>query len=81
MKTFMPDLILLDITLPGMDGWNVLDIIKNNTKMSQIPVVMCTAENNMSSIEKADQYGIKGYITKPIRIERVLTKVKAALNK
>ena len=79
IKAVKPSLIFLDIGLPGMDGWSVLEILKSSEKLKDIPVLMCTAENQMSDIEKADKFGVSGYITKPIRISRVVEKVKEIL--
>lgn len=61
-----PDLILLDISLPGMDGFKVLDEIRNNEKLNEIPVVALTARAMKGDRENLLAYGFDGYIAKPI---------------
>ncbi len=60
------DLILLDISLPGMDGFKVLDAIKNSERISHIPVVALTARAMKGDRENLLAYGFDGYIAKPI---------------
>ncbi|MFH1368388.1 MAG: response regulator [Elusimicrobiota bacterium] len=74
-----PDLVIMDINMPQMDGWQALTALKSSPKTSQIPVIMCTEENSFADIEKANDLGCESYITKPITAERVLKKIKEAL--
>jgi CheY-like chemotaxis protein len=64
--TVNPNLILLDISLPGMDGFKVLDEIRNNEKLKNIPVVALTARAMKGDRENLLAYGFDGYIAKPI---------------
>jgi signal transduction histidine kinase/DNA-binding response OmpR family regulator/HAMP domain-containing protein len=68
MKAAMmkPDLILLDISLPGMDGFKVLDKLKINEQLSHIPVVALTARAMKGDREDLLAYGFDGYIAKPV---------------
>ncbi len=75
----LPDLILLDIMLPGMDGMNVLLNIKAKPELVAIPVIMCTALNGMKEVERCCKWGAVGYITKPFELNRVLEKIASAL--
>jgi DNA-binding response OmpR family regulator len=75
----LPDLVLLDIMLPGMDGFEILLKIKSQPKTKGIPVLMCTALNAMNDVEKCCAWGAAGYITKPFDLNRVLAKVNACL--
>jgi len=61
-----PDLILLDISLPGMDGFKVLDEIRNSEKLKTIPVVALTARAMKGDRENLLAYGFDGYVAKPI---------------
>jgi len=72
-----PDLILLDIRMPGMSGLQVLASLKGDPKTRNIPVVMVTAEQKGKDFEDAFALGAKGYILKPIRMEQVVKKVTA----
>ena len=74
-----PNLILLDIMMPRMDGFNILLMLKSQPKTQDIPVLMCSVLNNIKDVEKCCKWGAVGYITKPFDIERVLEKVNQAL--
>lgn len=73
------DLILLDIMMPEMDGFELLDEIKKDKKIASIPVVMLTAKGNPASIKKAQESGVKDYIKKPIDIDDLILRVRRAL--
>ena len=67
-----PDLILLDINLPGMDGYQVLEEIKANPELSTIPVFAVTANAMPKDIEKGKEAGFNEYLTKPLDIPAFL---------
>ena len=69
------DLILLDIMMPEMDGFEVCTRVKQNSKTAAIPVIFITAKNDEQSIEKAYEVGGVDYITKPFRAKEVLSRV------
>jgi two-component system, sensor histidine kinase and response regulator len=71
-----PHLILLDIMLPGVDGFQVLQKLKENEKTKDIPVVMVTAKNDTWSMKKSMDLGAYEYVVKPIQVESFLDKVK-----
>lgn len=70
-----PDLILLDITMPIMDGLTMLERLCQNPELKKIPVVMLTAEGQKESAEKAMSLGSRGYLTKPFSAEALLKQV------
>ena len=74
-----PDLIILDINMPDMDGFEVLETLKLNKKTSKIPVIMCTARTDFDSTEKTVETGAQGYIFKPYIPKNVLEKIKTIL--
>lgn len=74
-----PDLILLDIDLPDIDGWQVLQSLKSSEKTKAIPVAMLTAQDKMGDVSRAFERGAKGYLTKPLQVEPLLKKVKELL--
>lgn len=70
-----PDLVLLDISLPGMDGAEVLLHIRNNDCLKLLPVVALTAHAMTGDREKYLNAGFDDYVTKPILDERILLEV------
>lgn len=75
-----PSLILLDANMPNKDGWETLVELKNNKKTSSIPVLMCTAVDDVNSLDRAFLAGAQGYITKPVNKDALLKKIKKTLN-
>lgn len=65
IKQNKPDLILLDIRMPKMDGWEVCKWVKNNPETKHIPVVMLSAYDQRSDIEKGASLGAERYLIKP----------------
>lgn len=72
------DLVLLDIMLPGMDGYEVLKKIREN---SDIPVIMLTAKYEVKDKVRGLDIGADDYVTKPFSIEELFARVRAALRK
>ena len=66
LNSEMPDLILLDIMMPGMDGYQVLTKIKSNPVTRRIPVIVVSAKDKKADITKAFELGAIDYITKPV---------------
>ncbi len=66
-----PDLVLLDITMPVMDGLTMLERLHTNPQTNTIPVVMLTAEGQKSAAEKAVALGSRGYLVKPFTAEQL----------
>lgn len=80
-RKLRPALVLLDVMMPGMAGYDVLLLIKSDPELKAIPVVMCTALNEIKDVEKCCNYGAEGYIVKPFDLKRVLEKVQSTLEK
>lgn len=76
-----PDLILLDVMLPGIDGFEVCRQIKKNKDTKEIPVLMLTARTDDEDIINGLETGADDYITKPFRPKILLAKVKTALRR
>ena len=72
----MPDVILLDLVMPDMDGFETMQALKEEPKIAQIPVIACSAVATKGYQEKATQAGCVGYITKPIEPERLIKQVR-----
>jgi len=73
------DLILLDIMMPGMDGFEVCEQLKGNPATAQIPILFLTAKTDDDSIERAYEVGGYDYITKPFRPRELMARVKSQL--
>ena len=67
-----PDLILLDLHLPKLDGRGVLEVIKSDDNLKKIPVVMLTTSAREEDIVKSYQLGVNSYITKPVEFDDFL---------
>ena len=74
------DLILLDIIMPEMDGFEVCRRLKNNSKTKDILVIFITADNNENTIEKAYEVGGVDYITKPFKARELLSRINTHLS-
>jgi CheY-like chemotaxis protein len=75
----IPDLILLDLMMPNMDGWQVLDIIRGNLKWRDIPIFIITATENPEFKKTAEELGII-YIEKPFTMEYLKEKIDNFFN-
>lgn len=64
-----PDLILLDIMMPGLDGWQVLGMLKENQATKNIPVIIFSAKEHSDGAELARSHGAVDYIAKPFDAE------------
>jgi len=74
-----PDLILMDMSLPVMDGWEATRQIKTDSRTSHIPVIALTAHAMSGDREKALEAGCDEYDTKPVDLPRLLEKITALI--
>jgi DNA-binding response OmpR family regulator len=74
-----PDLVLLDVMLPKIDGFEVCRIIKGEEATKRIPVLMLTSLSMVGDVEKAFAVGANDYLSKPFTNERLLAKVQSLL--
>lgn len=72
---FVPDLILLDINLPKMDGFAVLKLIKTDKRTNRIPVIMLTTSNNERDIDESYSLGAASYIQKSVSFEEFINQL------
>lgn len=78
-KLKKPDIILLDVQMPEMDGFEVCGKLKEDSETKNIPIIFMTARNDDESIEKAFEAGAVDYIIKPIRKSEIIARVKTHL--
>ncbi|HKR29507.1 MAG TPA: response regulator [Terriglobales bacterium] len=78
-KSESPDLILMDISLPKMDGWQVTRLLKSNPETKEIPVIALTAHALSTDRQKAFEIGCDDYDTKPVEFGRLSEKIEHLL--
>lgn len=76
-----PDLILLDLMLPKLDGYKLCRLIKFDEEYEHIPIIMLTARNEAESKNLGQEVGADAYITKPYNFSQLLTTIQKLLNK
>lgn len=74
-----PDMILLDIMMPVMDGFEVLKSLQKNERTKNIPVIMLTSKSQKESVQTAMQMGVIDYIVKPYKIDTFSKKIETAI--
>ncbi len=79
VEQFHPDLILLDIMMPKMSGFEVCQLLKNNSSTQDIPVLMVTALRENADIEKAVDAGADDFLSKPVNRLELKTRVRSLL--
>ena len=79
-KSEKPDIILMDPSLPVVDGWSASKILKSDTSTQSIPIIALTAHAMKGDREKAIEAGCDDYDTKPIDFERLLDKINKLLS-
>lgn len=75
VQTHKPDLVLLDINMPDMNGYQVLDALKTEPSLKSVPVIAVSANAMASDIERSKAAGFSGYLTKPIDIDLFLATI------
>jgi two-component system phosphate regulon response regulator PhoB len=80
-RSELPDLIVLDLMLPGIDGLEVTKLLKSDTNTSTIPIVMLTAKGDEADIVTGLELGADDYITKPFSPRVVAARIKAVLRR
>lgn len=75
LKKTRPDLIVLDIMMPEIDGFQVLEYIKGDSKIKNVPVIMLTAKSQDIDVLKGYQEGIASYMTKPFNLNELVDNI------
>jgi two-component system cell cycle response regulator DivK len=78
-KTDPPDLILMDVKMPGMDGYEATAVLKGDPVTAAIPIIALTAHAMQEDRERAVAAGVNGYETKPVDFAKLLEKISALL--
>ncbi len=72
LKSEQPDLIILDIMMPNVDGYATIESVKKNESLADCKVIFLSAKNKESDIEKGMQLGANAYMTKPFSIKKLV---------
>ena len=74
-----PDLVMLDVQMPVMDGWETLRRLRQDSRLSLLPVLMCTVKARQEDGERGWSLGCDGYLTKPFAIDDLTDEIEAIL--
>lgn len=77
----LPDLILLDVTMPFMDGFELARRVRADERLKHIPIIMATARSHDADIIQGEMAGISHYLTKPINPQEMLDTVNEVLSR
>lgn len=75
-KSVNPDLITLDLMMPGLTGFELCELLHQDPKFANTPIIIVSARDDPESKERAMQAGAKEYITKPFGVDNLMTKIK-----
>src|SRR5689334_14649307 len=78
-KTLLPELIVMDLRLPGIDGWEATRRLKSQPETKHIPVIVVTADSSEQSRKKAYAAGCDGFEVKPVQFEKLVKKIHSLL--
>ncbi|MCL2933535.1 MAG: ATP-binding protein [Trichodesmium sp. MAG_R03] len=79
-QDFLPDLILLDVMMPGMTGYEVTQKVRKTWSLYQLPIMMLTAKNRVSDLVIGLEAGANDYLSKPFQKEELLARIKTHIN-
>lgn len=78
-KPPLPDLLLLDVSLPDTDGFHILERVRRNSRIAKMPVIMMTGRSEATDLTRGLTLGADGYITKPFKVSGLVSAVKTVL--
>ncbi|MFA5646134.1 MAG: response regulator [Candidatus Ratteibacteria bacterium] len=76
-KEFRPDLVILDVEMPRLTGWEVLERIKSGWKSKRVPVMMLTARDSDDDKIRGYEHGVSFYVTKPFNLQKLLPVIRS----
>lgn len=79
LKTFVPTLVIMDLALPEMDGWETLAKIRADERTAHLPVVAITAYHSVSVADDAARAGFNAYLPKPLDVGALMRQLSAVL--
>jgi len=79
-RAHTPDLVLMDINMPIMDGWQALTLLKQDPKTENIPIIALTAHTTTSDRDKADKIGFNAFAAKPIDFKPLVETIEILIH-
>ncbi|MCX5686659.1 MAG: response regulator [Candidatus Omnitrophica bacterium] len=76
MSSTLPAVILMDIKMPGINGFQACEAIKKNPVTKDLPIIVLSALSDESDIKKAQHIGVADYFVKPVNIEKLISKIR-----
>lgn len=80
IKEFEPDIILLDLRMPHMGGFEVCQLLNDDEKARHVPIIITTALTDEGDVKEAFRLGVSAYLTKPIELKKLLGEIDDILN-
>jgi DNA-binding response OmpR family regulator len=80
-RAALPDVVILDVMLPGMDGWQVCQVLRRDAKTSHVPIIMLTARGEEADRVRGLEIGADDYVTKPFSPKELVARVAALLRR
>lgn len=80
LKENQPDVLILDVMMPGIDGFSVCEEIRGDAMMAELPIIMLSAKTDLESVNKGLRVGANKYLTKPISPEELTRQVRDVLD-
>ena len=77
---FKPDLILLDLLMPDLGGFEICEILNKNLQTREIPIIIISGLGNLADVKKAYRLGAVGYFVKPFSLSDLFTKITKTIN-
>ena len=77
---FKPDLVILDLMLPGMDGFEVATLVRHDERLKDVPIIMITSRTGQKHKDRALSIGVNGYLGKPFQEHDLLENIEKYLN-
>ena len=77
VKTLIPDLILMDVVMPGQNGFQLTRALSKDPVTQNIPIIMCTSKNQQTDRSWGLRQGARDYVVKPIKADELLEKIAA----
>lgn len=81
LKEGAPDVMILDVMMPGIDGFSVCETVREDVSTAELPIIMLSAKTDLESVNKGLEVGANSYLTKPISPEELTRQVRAVLDK
>lgn len=79
-ERIQPDLITLDLMMPGLTGFEVCELLHQDPRFANIPVLIISARDDTESMDRAYQAGARGYLTKPFGVDTLTQKIKELIS-